>query len=472
LPPEGPGTPQADLYSLGKVLYEMSTGRDRKDYPLLPQDWDALDPAEQAQLLELNEVLVKVCEADPRRRYQSAGELRRDLELLQRGQSVRHQRAAKRRFALAKKFSISAVALTLLAGGAWKLFYSVSPRGELRTTGLINAADQRLLKERGTLNPQAYELYEKARAYAERDTREGFNQAVHYFNQSLRADPNNALAYTQLANIYRRAADWYLPPKHAMEEAKRNAHKAVTLNGASPAAHQALAWVRLLYDWDWLGASNSAWRTIELSPNTASCHALYATCLQELGHPDAALAEKLKAMQLAPDSIGVNIDLAWGFYHRREYTRALEACRKVLRANSNNIAALFLMGRSLKELGRYDEAVASFEDARSIEDSPDLIGWMGHTLALMGHREDALNLLADLEALSKKAGYVSAYWKAIIHAGLGTRRQAIDCLRLALADRSQNILEIRKDQVWDSFRSDPDFVVLVQALESEVRRSR
>src|SRR5205807_8994439 len=29
LPPEGPGSPQADLYSLGKVLYEASTGHDR-----------------------------------------------------------------------------------------------------------------------------------------------------------------------------------------------------------------------------------------------------------------------------------------------------------------------------------------------------------------------------------------------------------------------------------------------------------
>ncbi len=33
VPPEGPGTVQADVYSLGKCLYEMAMGKDRLAFP-------------------------------------------------------------------------------------------------------------------------------------------------------------------------------------------------------------------------------------------------------------------------------------------------------------------------------------------------------------------------------------------------------------------------------------------------------
>jgi hypothetical protein len=114
LPPEGPGTPQADLYSLGKVLYEISTGRDRMDFPELPTFVD--QPVRKEQLLELNQIFLKACQNEPRRRYRSARDMASDLELLRSGKSLRHARAVGQRLAQARL--LAGVAVLLVVGAA------------------------------------------------------------------------------------------------------------------------------------------------------------------------------------------------------------------------------------------------------------------------------------------------------------------------------------------------------------------
>jgi TolB-like protein len=80
IPPEGPGKPQADLYSLGMVLYEATTGTDRLDYPELPADVDTM--AERDVFLGLNSVILRACDNDVRKRYQTATEITQDLARL------------------------------------------------------------------------------------------------------------------------------------------------------------------------------------------------------------------------------------------------------------------------------------------------------------------------------------------------------------------------------------------------------
>jgi serine/threonine protein kinase/formylglycine-generating enzyme required for sulfatase activity len=91
VPPEGPGTPRADVYSLGKLLYETCTGKDRLDFPEI--DSQLSTRPDREQLLQLNDVLVKACANDPKKRYESAAEIHRDLAVLERGERPGKSRA-------------------------------------------------------------------------------------------------------------------------------------------------------------------------------------------------------------------------------------------------------------------------------------------------------------------------------------------------------------------------------------------
>lgn len=127
IPPEGPGTPQADLYGLGKLLYELVTGRDRMDFPQLPP-LSSLAPsggetagarsAESEALLELNEIMTRACTPDPKQRYANAAELQAELKLFLAGSSLRRARHVERNLARLRKFAVTACAFLLVAAVA------------------------------------------------------------------------------------------------------------------------------------------------------------------------------------------------------------------------------------------------------------------------------------------------------------------------------------------------------------------
>jgi len=80
--PEGPGSALADLFSLGKLIYELCTGHDRRVFPDMPTSLIEGNP--DPDMEELYRIVLKACEFEPRYRYQSAEELQVDLRKLER----------------------------------------------------------------------------------------------------------------------------------------------------------------------------------------------------------------------------------------------------------------------------------------------------------------------------------------------------------------------------------------------------
>jgi serine/threonine protein kinase len=107
--PEGPGTAASDIFSIGMVLYEASTGKDRLDFPDIPSSRETGERLETWR--RLNRVICKACAPRAKDRYDTAMEMSLDL----RGQPLPSSRK-RAWYALA---AVSALAITAVGFGMW-----------------------------------------------------------------------------------------------------------------------------------------------------------------------------------------------------------------------------------------------------------------------------------------------------------------------------------------------------------------
>ena len=96
----------------------------------------------------------------------------------------------------------------------------------------------------------------------------------------------------------------------------------------------------------------------------------------------------------------------------------------------------------------------------------DVKGLIAHAKASMGHKTEALEILAQL-ATAMKTRYVSGYSFAVIYLALGEKDQALDWLEKDAREQTGfEINFIKVDPYLDSLRGDPRFEALAAKVLS------
>jgi tetratricopeptide (TPR) repeat protein len=123
------------------------------------------------------------------------------------------------------------------------------------------------------------------------------------------------------------------------------------------------------------------------------------------------------------------------------------------------------LGLAYEQLGKHALAIAQFEKAAELSPTNSImLGGLGHALALAGRSAEARKVLSDMKRMSQSR-YVSPYYLALVHAGLGENDEALRSLDDAVAHRCDALIYLRQDPWLDGLRSSPHFVDLVNQVK-------
>ena len=194
----------------------------------------------------------------------------------------------------------------------------------------LTADDRQRIAASGAVNAKAYELLLRGHLQRAKGSTEDRQKALDYFRQAIEADPNYALAYADLSDIYRSLINsGTFAPAEFLPIARSAAQKARELDDSLADAHYALANL-MTYSWEWEEAEREYKRAIELNPNLALARRWYAAYLRLMGRHDQAIAEITRARQLDPLSPGVNATVGFVLSSAGRYDEASEALKKTL----------------------------------------------------------------------------------------------------------------------------------------------
>jgi TolB-like protein/Flp pilus assembly protein TadD len=312
---------------------------------------------------------------------------------------------------------------------------------------------ERLSGKRPQVNPESYEAYLKGRYFMEKWEDEGFEKAAEAFQEAIRLDPQNALAYAELSNTYGSMVfRSSVAPAIGWRKAEAAAIKAVELDDTSPEAHVAMAGVIAYFHCDPIGAKREYKRAFELNPNSGQALAYHAWFLVQSGRFEEAIAEKKRSLLLDPVSSLENSELGMILLEAHRTDEAIRQLQKTIDMDPNFAAAHGRLGGAYRQAGQFELAVFEVKKGIALNPTPQRLESLVDIYREWGKPAEARQALSELVQMSKHR-YVPPDLIARVYAKSGENEQSLRWLEKTSEDDMPDL----SCPEFDGQRSNPRF---------------
>ena len=318
----------------------------------------------------------------------------------------------------------------------------------------LSYADEKSLSRHGTDNVEAYNDYLLGRHLWNLRTKESLLDAIEPLKKAVALDPQYEQVWAALADTYALIPEYRAGPiTEFVLLAQQATDQALAINPDSARALTTRAYLKAIYDYDFVGANADFSRAIELEPNYATGHQWYAEILSiQRRHEEA-----IKQINLARDADPMSAIVAmvkgtiyWNADRLDDALLAYQASRELdplFDYTMNNMQFVYALkgdyanARLLnKEVGRINKTgqLANLALINAMENP-----------ALKDHAIEVILQLEDLYDGSGGRGFLLAI--------LGEHELAIDNFEKAFAAGDPYATNVNVGSMYEPLRDNPRF---------------
>lgn len=269
-------------------------------------------------------------------------------------------------------------------------------------------------------------------ATAERGAPPILLRAIERFEFAVAKDPLFAPAWASLAEAYNYSFPYV--GRDPAEDARRSeaaARRAIELDGKLAAGHAMLALDLFCLRWNFKDAESAYRRAIALDPRSAYAVVEYADLLRETGRIEEAVNEIRKARALMPAIPVLATKEAEIHLDQNHPDAAIAAATEAIRLNRHHYRAYVPLGAAWEAKGEFEKAIDAYRQALHLNNlDRRALPAYGYLLGVTGRRDEAMSVVRQLEDMNARIRNC-AFQIAIVYAGLGEHKRALDWLERA-----------------------------------------